>query len=174
MRVLRVFIGLLLLCSLPAWSQVHDANEADARHWQIYGGPTFSGDNPSGATFGAGFGIAGNFSRWVGAGGEFTFIRTTCCVVNNIVVTDFLVGPRFARPFGHSRVSPFADFLFGGQHLSESSDHHSLFYNSGSGPAVAADGGLDLSLTRRVAFRGQAGYLYSRFSSEGGAVGNSR
>ncbi len=177
MRVLRLFLACLLLTGGFAWSQGHAATESDNHRWEIYGGPAFTGSNPSGDTFGGGFGVGGNFLRWFGALGEFTLVRGTCCGVNNITLADYLVGPRIAKPFSRStRVSPFADFLFGGQSLSNSSNHHAWFYGNGSGPAMAADGGLTLRLTNHLALRGQMGYVYSRFATSGGLppINNSR
>lgn len=98
---------------------------------------------------------------WRGGGIHFT--RTSCCVVNNITLMDFLGGPRFTLPVS-GRVQPFADVLAGGQYLNNSSNHHSWLYTNGGGPAVAADGGLDIALTNRLSFRGEAGYVYSRFA----------
>ena len=176
MRVHKVSLSVLLLLGACAWSQAHPTSEFNDRRFEIYGGPVFTGSNPSGDTFGGGFGIAGNFTRWAGVLGEFTLFRGSCCVVNNITLTDYLVGPRITRPFSaSSRLSPFADLLFGGQTLNNSSNHHTWLYNNGSGPAVAADGGVGLRLTSRLALRGQIGFVHSRFSRLGApAVSNDR
>ena len=169
MRVPWVSLPALFLSGIFAWCQPHPLAESNPQRFEIYGGPAFTGDNPSGATFGAGLGIAGNFNRWAGALGEFTFVRDTCCVVNHITLTDYLVGPRIGMLAASSRVSPFADFLFGGQTLNNSSNHHSFFYGSGSGPAISADAGFDLRLSHRLAVRGQVGYIHSRFATSGGS-----
>ncbi len=177
MHARRISLALLLLSGIPVLSQVHPATESQYRRYEIYGGAAFTGSNPSGATFGGGFGVGGNFNRWAGALGEFTLVRTTCCVVNNITVSDYLVGPRIGRPLSAStRLSPSADVLFGGQTLNNSSNHHSWFYGNGTGPAIAADGGLNFRLTSRLSFRGQAGFVHSRFATSGGlpAVSNDR
>lgn len=176
MRVFGISLSILLLSGALAWSQAHPLAESANRRYEIYGGPVFTGSNPSGDTFGGGFGVAGNFTRWAGVLGELTFARGSCCVVNNITLTDYLVGPRIARPFSaSSHLSPFADVLFGGQTLNNSSNHHSWQYNNGSGPAIAADGGVDVRLTSRFSFRGQIGLVHSRFSVFGSpAVYNDR
>jgi hypothetical protein len=177
MIVGRISLALLLLSGALARSQGHPATESQFRRYEIYGGAAFTGSNPSGATFGGGFGGGGNFTRWAGVLGEFTLVRGSCCVVNNITVTDYLVGPRIAKPFSAaSHVSPFADFLFGGQTLNNSSNHHAWAYGNGSGPAIAADGGLDLRLTSRLMLRGQGGFVHSQFVTFGGfpAVWNDR
>lgn len=167
-RGLRIIAVLLLsLSSVLVWSQTRTADDGDAGPWDVYGGAAFTGNNPAGGNFGAGFGIDRRFTRWVGAAGEYTFVQTSCCVVNNIVLSDFLGGLRLHLP-SSGRVRPFADFLAGGQYLSNSSNHHSWYYSNGGGPAIAADGGLDIALTRRLALRNEAGYVYSQFATFGG------
>jgi len=150
--------------------------ESAYRRYEVYGGAAFSGSNPSGDTFGGGFGVAGNFRRWAGVLGKFTFVRGTHSVVNQITLTDYLVGPRIAKPFSaSSHLSPFADVLFGGQTLNNSSNHHSWYYTNGTGAAIAADGGFDVRLTSRVAIRGELGLVHSWFSTFGsGSVSNDR
>lgn len=176
MRVFGTSMILLLSCAV-VWPQGRPLSEAGRDRWEIYGGPAFTGSNPSGDTFGGGLGAAGNFTRWAGVQGEFTFVRGLCCEVNNITLTDYLVGPRIAKPFSaSSRLSPFADVLFGGQTLNNSSNHHSWLYNNGSGSAIATDGGFDVRLTSRLAFRGEVGMVHSQFSRGGvlGSVSNNR
>lgn len=169
MHVGRISLALLLLSGALAWSQGHPVTESRFRRYEIYGGAAFTGSNPSGATFGGGFGAGGDFTRWAGVLGEFTLVRTTCCVVNNITLTNYMIGPRIARPLSpSSHVSPFADFLFGGQTLNNSSNHHSWFYGNGTGPAIGGDGGVDLRLTGRLSLRGQMGLVHSRFATSGG------
>ena len=177
MRVSALYVGVLLLSGSLAWSQASQLGESGYRRYQIYGGPMFTGSNPSGNTFGGGFGAGGNFARWAGVLGEFTLVRGSCCSVNNITLTDYLVGPRIGKPWSaSSRLGPFADVLFGGQTLNNSSNHHTWTYSNGTGPAIAADGGLDVRLSTRLAFRGEAGFVHSRFSIAGpsGSVYNDR
>ena len=174
MRLLAIV--LLLVPFSVSLVHAQDRSAGAPARWEIYGGAAFTGSNPSGATYGFNAGIANNFARWLGAAGEFTLVETSCCVVNHIVLTDYLVGPRVQMPFGRmGNISPFADALFGGQTLTNSSNHHSWYYETGTGPAIAADGGLDVRLTDRLAIRGEAGYLYSRFAVFGmPGVSNSR
>lgn len=173
-----VSLGFVLVFLLgTGFCQTSLTSESAGRRYEIYGGPVFTGSNPSGDTFGGGFGVAGNLTRWSGVLGEFTVVRGSCCSVNNITLTDYLVGPRIARPFSaSSHLSPFADVLFGGQTLNNSSNHHSWLYNNGTGPAIAGDGGLDVRLTSRLAIRGELGLVHSRFSRGGvsGPVSNDR
>jgi hypothetical protein len=111
-----IFLAGLLLSGVCAWSQAqaHATPESDGRRYQIYGGPVFNGSNPSGDSMGAGVGFGGNFNRWGGILGEFTMARSSCCVVNNVTLIDFLVGPRVEQPLSRSsRIGVFADFLVG-------------------------------------------------------------
>ncbi len=175
----KVSLFLLCLSGSLAFSQVHSATDASAPlgHWQIYGGPTFTGSNPSGATFGGAGGIGFDVAHWVAVMGEFSMVRTTCCGVNNITLTDYMVGPRVGLPLRRSsRVVPFADVLFGGQYLANSSNHHTWYYSSGGGWATAFDGGADVRMTNHFALRAEMGYVFSRFSVAGGTgpVSNSR
>lgn len=174
MRLLR--IALLLTPLLSPWMHAQDRSAFPSGRWEIYGGPAFTGSNPSGATYGFGVGVASHFTHWLGAAGDFTLVQTTCCVVNHIVLTDYLFGPRVQLPFARTgKLTPFVDVLFGGQTLNNSSSHHSWYYTTGSGPAIAADGGLNVRLTGRLSIRGNAGYLYSHFAVAGmPSVSNSR
>jgi len=176
MRFTWFALLLMVFLGTRAWGQAQPRSESTLRRYEIYGGSAFSGGNPSGDSFGGGFGFSGNFTRWAGALGEFTILQHTCCVVNSITLTDYLLGPRIAKRLSaSSRVTPFADVLFGGQTLLNSSNHHSWEFNNGSGPAIAGDGGADISVTSRLALRGEFGFIHSRFSRLGAsAVSNDR
>ena len=174
MRLLA--IALLLLPISGSLAHAQDRSAFAPGRWEVYGGAAVTGSNPSGATYGFNAGITRNFVPWIGAAGDFTLVQTTCCVVNHIVLIDYLVGPRVQMPFSRAgKISPFADVLFGGQTLINSSNHHSWYYETGSGPAIAADGGADVRLTHRLAIRAEAGYIYSQFAVGGTpSVSNSR
>lgn len=168
MRPSWVSLPLLLLSGTLAWSQAQPLAESNFRRFEVHGGPVFNGSNPSNATFGAGFGVGESFTRWGAVQGEFTYAGSSCCASNYVTLTDYLFGPRIVVPVsGSTRVSPFADVLFGGQTLNNSSNHHSWLYNNGSGPAIAVDGGMDLRMTSRLSVRGQFGMIDSRFSQSG-------
>lgn len=80
----------------------------------------------------------------------------------------FLFGPQFSLRRG--RFSPFAHFLLGDGHVSPT-DFNSTSYNtfkSNNALSLAAGGGLDYSVTRRIAIRGQADWLYAWFTPIGG------
>jgi hypothetical protein len=171
MRVHWLSLPALMLCGVCAWSQAHSSPEFDARRYQIYGGAAFTGSNPSENTQGFGFGFGGDFNRRAGVQGEFTVVRSSCCVVNTVTLIDFLAGPRLAQPLSRSsRVGLFADFLVGAQHVDNSdARQHSFLYRNGAGPAAALDGGLDFRVSSRLALRAQAGGVFSQFAGAGAA-----
>jgi opacity protein-like surface antigen len=81
----------------------------------------------------------------------------------------FLFGPQASLTRG--RISPFARFLFGGSHVSLPSVQGTSVtspFSSNSAFSLAAGGGVDLSVTRRIALRGQLDWLHTRFKGAGG------
>lgn len=119
-----------------------------------FAGGAFTGSNPSNATTGFGGGAAFRLYRMVGIAAEFDSYIGTSGVANPTALYDYLVGPRIS--FNRSaRLSAFADFLGGGQYMHNGSTQHSYYYGNGGGAALAADGGVDVRLTRHLAFRAQ-------------------
>ena len=170
-------LSALLLAASVLAAQAPSAAQSSHPGIDVYGGAAFTSSNPSPANIGGGGGVDIRLRGQLAAAFELTMVRGTSSIVNNITVTDLLIGPRFGgRISSHSSIRPFADFLAGGQHLSNSSDHHSWYYTTGTGAALAADGGLDIPFTHRLALRAEAGYLYSRFTVAGspGSVSNNR
>jgi outer membrane immunogenic protein len=82
-----------------------------------------------------------------------------------LTLTSYLVGPRYAWHYGQL-VSPFAQALVGGAHASgDVTSVRSGVAEPANSFAVAAGGGTDIRLTRRLAARGQMDYLLTRFSN---------
>src|SRR5260370_4378198 len=80
----------------------------------------------------------------------------------------FLVGPRFS--YRHSeRAAPFAQVLVGGAHLTAGATGISA---STSGFAWSAGGGIDLGLSRHLAFRPQFDYI--GIHAAGGTLNSAR
>jgi outer membrane protein OmpA-like peptidoglycan-associated protein len=116
-----------------------------------------------------------NFSRWVGLTEEFAGYRfnrdvfplsgSTNLVPGNF--TTYLFGPRLnLRKFEH--FVPFAEFLVGGTR----SDFKLNGDNNQNAFAIAAGGGVDVALTRRLAWRfAQLDYFMTTVS--GSALGAS-
>jgi opacity protein-like surface antigen len=71
----------------------------------------------------------------------------------------FLFGPQFTFSLG--RFSPFAHVLAGLAHVTPGSFS---FVESNNSFGVAAGGGVDYSVKRHIAIRGQADWLYTHFT----------
>lgn len=171
----KVYLSLLLLSGTLAWSQAQHSEEDPPLYVDIYAGPAFTSGNPANANLGAGGGLCFHAFRWIGVAGEVNAFVGNSGVANTTTLVDFLVGPRLEKPHSRSsRVSPFADFLFGGQSMNNSSTQHTYYYGNGTGIAMAGDGGVDFRLTRRLALRAQGGILYSRFAASPSSVSNTR
>lgn len=122
------------------------------------------------------FGGSGSFtwnpSRWVGLTeeiGGLSYNRTVSGISNHGGLTTFLLGPRLnLRKFDY--FVPFAEFLLGAAH----SGPPMTGDGSQSTFAIAAGGGVDIVLSKNIAWRfAQIDYLMTNFS--GSALGgNSR
>lgn len=119
-----------------------------------------------------------NFTRWIGAAVDIgavnrgTFLNTTSSF--DTTVLNFVAGPRFTL-HNHSRFQPFGQVLFGGAYATTSTSIPVVIsgdsvvppgFNavpgnpttarigfSNTGFAMLAGGGLDIRLSKRVAFR---------------------
>lgn len=161
-------LALLFLSSTVAWSQAEPGRAASATRLDVYGGAAFTGNNPGVATTGFNAGVGARVLPWMAGVFDLSSYFGSNSVADTAVLTDYLVGPRlFAPRSGRSRVRPYADVLFGGQSLHHTSTQHSYYPGNGNGLAVAADGGVDLGISRHLAIRGQAGFIYSRFAVVG-------
>lgn len=101
--------------------------------------------------------VAGNLNNWVGIVGDFGVYHSSPFGVSLNTFT-FLVGPRFTAN-RKGRVSPFAQVLVGGAHMTASIAGLS---NSTTPFAIGAGGGVDLRVSRNVALRPQIDYLALR------------
>ena len=96
------------------------------------------------------FGLTADFSGWY----------------PNAKVYSFLFGPQISFKF--QRMTPFAHVLFGNTLV-----HYNGYLSSDSSISYAAGCGVDLSLSRRLALRGQADWLHTNFhtlDSQGGSI----
>jgi opacity protein-like surface antigen len=134
--------------------------------------------------------LAGNLNHWFGIEGDFsghygrpdaTLVAPICgffpgaSCIPAVVITktrlslkqhNFLFGPKLS--FRRSRVTPFVHALFGGAHISLDVENLASLPVVGESFsddsfAMAFGGGLDLSLTPRVALRVQPDYLQTSF-----------
>ena len=171
MHILRVCVAMILVSGTVCWCQAPRTAEPAERRWEVYGGLALSGPNSSNARSGAGGGICGYPLLWLGVQGDFSVVQGGNGTANPTILTDFLVGPRLARPLSRSVfVSPFVDYLFGVQHLNNGSSQHSYYYVTGSGAAQALDGGVDIRLIRSLALRAQVGGVFSHFAVGAGST----
>ena len=105
-----------------------------------------AGSNALGGSFSA----AGNVNRWFGIAGDFGAYNES-----PTKTFTFLAGPRFSVRTRRSRITPYAETLFGGAHMSTNG-----FGSTGFSALVG--GGVDLGLSPSVALRPQVDYLAIR------------
>lgn len=111
--------------------------------------------------------FAGNVNRWFGLVGDFGGYKVTDPSRTSATFYTFLFGPRFSLR-GH-RWTPFAQFLFGDAYTKvDVSTPSPGFFTAASfhanAFATAMGGGLDLALSKRIAWRVvQAEYLLTKF-----------
>ncbi|HET9306954.1 MAG TPA: outer membrane beta-barrel protein [Candidatus Sulfotelmatobacter sp.] len=100
-------------------------------------------------------------ARYVGVTADFSgYYPSGCCGTNS--VHTYLFGPQVS--FRLQRVSPFVQFLMGGAHISFSAPG-AFALASDKAFLYAFGGGIDYSLTRRLALRGQVDWLHSGYET---------
>jgi hypothetical protein len=147
MRKLILFCGLFLALPVPAIAQ-------DNPQVEVYGGFSHVQLNVGGFGFGfngASGSISINPSKWWGLVGDFGGYHTSSFGTNSTAIT-YLGGPKFSYR-KMDRITPFAQALFGGMHLTQ---RVGGICNGGSACsisplAMALGGGLDVNLTPHVA-----------------------
>lgn len=172
--LLLTFFGVLLACGLPmAQSSEH------ADHIEVFGGYTYvnpdfslvSGNGVSGWNASVNFkfrpsvGIVADFSGFYPS---YTYPPSSGSVHASGSAYTFLFGPQVSILRGPLR--PFARFLMGRSTVSSQTLAGQTFnvFQSNNGLSVAAGGGIDYSLTRSFALRGQVDWLYVRLTPIGG------
>ena len=151
MRHFFKFVLLLAFVAGPALAQ-------EGPRAELFGGYEYLNLNP-GAIGCHGFGtnLAYNLNNWFGAVGDFGVCKETGGSTFHDV--NYLFGPRVSyRSYG--RVTPFAQVLFGGQHLAGSGVASDSF-------AMTLGGGADYIYNEHISFRGQAEYLRTDFGGTG-------
>jgi outer membrane protein OmpA-like peptidoglycan-associated protein/opacity protein-like surface antigen len=133
--------------------------------------------NPGGgfqsfSSYGGSGSFTWNPSRWIGLTeelGGLSYERNVNGASLDGGITTFLLGPRLnLRKFDY--FIPFAEFLLGGAHVGP----HMTGADSQSAFALAAGGGVDIALTRNIAWRfAEIDYLMTNFSGPS-VGGNSR
>ena len=143
---MRKLIPCLCLLLLSAGSAL--AQSGDYPRWDFTAGYTFNRlETPAPRTHinlnGFTTAVGGNFRRWVGVEGDFTYTTGTFAARRRSLFT-YIVGPRFTKR--HDKVEPFVHVLIGGGHLSG-------FGSSTNGWAGKFGGGLDIIASKHVAVR---------------------
>lgn len=172
---MRISPALALFLPSLLFAQSHIRTEAPSSRSDVFVGALFNGNNPASN---AGPGILGGVDfRILGPIGADAQVGVSINGTNGdntITLVDYLFGPRI-QARASNRLAPFADFLVGGQNLKNSSTQHTYYYTNGGGVAAAGDAGADVRLTRRIALRGQFGFVFSNFAVVGaGPIGNYR
>jgi outer membrane immunogenic protein len=112
--------------------------------------------------------VAFNFSHSVGVVGEIASQHASNISSSgaDLTLTSYLAGPRYI--WAHARhFAPFAQALLGGAHASGGlAPGSSGLPGSANTFAMIAGGGVDISLTRRIALRAfEADYYLTRFDN---------
>jgi len=176
MRRLALLCGAILLFAGLASAQ------DETPKVELFGGYSYLRVNPGfgapGLNFNGGSGSFDyNFNSWLGGVADFGGYHWSRSFADATAVT-YLFGPKVA--FRSGPVTPFAQVLFGGAHLSGSGacddtingrvrSQQIVFCGSGSDNAFAmtVGGGVDWNATDHIGIRLiQAEYLMTRFFSE--------
>ncbi len=112
------------------------------------GGANANGGSVSGAAY---------FNDWLGVAGDFGVYHTSQSGISANTYT-FLFGPRLAANRRGS-ITPFVQALAGGDRITVSG------LGSAHGFSWSGGGGVDLAVTRHIAFRPQFDYIGLRFSN---------
>lgn len=162
MRKCLIVFGLLLFVAGIAMAQ-------EGPSFEVSGNYNFIRINPGGGASGSnchGFGgtAAVNANNWLGVVGDFGGCKVTGLPSGtSSSAWTYLFGPRIYLA-GNSRISPYAQVLLGGEHLSATVT--GLATATSSSFAMTFGGGLDLRATKHVSIRPlQMEYLYTKFGT---------
>jgi hypothetical protein len=159
-----VFLALGILGLSVSGARAQEPPAADLSVGYSYFREGFSGGiNANGGTLA----FTGYPNRWLGITGDFGAYHASPFGISANTYTYF-VGPRFAYR-NSDRVAPFAQVLLGGAHITAGASGVSA---SANGFAWSAGGGVDLRLSRRIAFRPQVDYI--GIHAAGGTINTAR
>ena len=151
-----VLAGILLL-NISAFAQDAPKAEFSAGYSYLRLGGS-GGTNQNGGSFS----IAGNLNRWFGIVGDVGFYHSSLSGLG-LNTETFMGGPRFSAR--SSRATPFVQMLVGGARLAAG-------YNGLSASvtpfALSAGGGVDLKVSKHVAFRPEVDYIAMRYRGQTG------
>jgi opacity protein-like surface antigen len=166
MKRAGLVLGLVLLTVIPATAQ--------APRFEFAGGYTFMRDQDRSEDFPAGWiaSVAGNVNDWIGIVSEVGFSHRTCndCqrgpftsetfrgTDRDLRVFTFMAGPRTTWR-ALSAVTPFAQILLGGAHISGGVQFDGALT---TGFSYQPGGGVDLNLRPNLGVRLQGDYRIVR------------
>ena len=159
MKTLLSLIVVVGLLSVPLMAQ-------DYAKAEIFGGYEYerlnnvvnSGVNINGNGWEAS--LTGNFNRYLGVTADFGGAYKTISGVDTKVYT-YTGGPVFNLNH-EGTINPFVHALFGGAHASASASGAGS--GSSNGFTMMYGGGADIKMSKLVALRGQADWVYFHFS----------
>jgi len=134
---------VIFLGAISSFAQDVPQGDVAAAYSFVHFGP---GSNANGGSFSA----AVNMNRWFGIAGDFGAYSQS-----PTKTFTFLAGPRFSVRSRGSRITPYAETLFGGAHMSTNG-----FGSTGFSALVG--GGVDFGMSPSVALRPQVDYLAIR------------
>ena len=174
MPVRDLCLTFVLLLGAAASAQTPAAVDFNSSRWEVFAGTAWAGPNPSNARFGGDGGLNFRIVRPINVAGEVS-VCTHTAGGNTATLVDYFVGPRFSTTWSaRSRVSLFADFLFGGQTMTNSNNNPEIYYMNNTSFALAGDVGFEVALTRHLAVLGQGGFVESKFEQNSLLEGNYR
>jgi peptidoglycan-associated lipoprotein len=167
MKRLALLCGALLLFAGIASAQ------GESPKVEVFGGYSFLRASDSGASAnfnGASGSVAYNLSPWLGLVSDVGGYHWSQAG-NDATVVSYLFGPKFA--YRHGPVTPFAQVLFGGAHLSGSANNCVFGGGTCTGSseafAMALGGGMDWNATPHIGIRlAQVEYLMTKFNDVSG------
>ena len=179
MKARSLFALFGFLCGISGSSQANpssrDIPSAEQAKAEIFGGLALAGGraptNGGGATTGMvwGFNAGADFRLFphifVAADVIRFPVTSSGSASDSTSDTFFLVGPRYlVRVRSAPRASVFGEFLAGGNTYHNSGQAYTWAYNNATNYAFTVDGGLDVSVSRRLGLRFEAGYLRSKLT----------
>lgn len=153
MRNLLILGALILIAATPACAQAPKA--------EFFAGYEYLHHPGGGNCHGFGANLAYNLNDWAGVVGDFGVCKETGLPSGfSAHDVNYLFGPRVSyRNYG--KLTPFAQVLFGGQHIGFTGGSDNSF-------AMTLGGGVDFKYNDRFAIRLiQAEYMYTHFGGQG-------
>ena len=162
MRSRKFVLGLFLACGVMSAQEIYTPKFEAGLNYSWLHVNSANYDYQRTGNGGSGY-IEYNLNHIVGLVGDFGGYANTRKGIDEKLLT-YMFGPRFN--WRHSRLTPYAQFLFGGAYVWNDLNAVSTTQNAF---AMAAGGGLDYSLTKHIAFKPiQVEYVMTQIDSTKG------